>query len=298
LATVQDRASFSLYLTSIAGSSSNQATPALAQERSISDFAFTSDGGFYVSENQKMIHISADGSAKTVLLTDVPAFGLTACPDAKTVLFSWVGANGTQGINIFRADANGANATQVSFGNTDFDPVCSFDSKLFYFSDLRSHIFSAPLDGSRKPEIVPGSQVPDTIVGSPIMGLSPDGKLLAFIVTQSSTGAATSSNQRIALLPLDQGDHPQTRFLSPNPQISLGPMFTPDGKSLVYPVRANDVDNVWVQPLDGSAGRQVTNFTSEHINVLRWSFDGKTLGLLRLHKESDVVLLREPAPAQ
>jgi eukaryotic-like serine/threonine-protein kinase len=297
LATVQNRNFFSLYLTSIAGPPSGQATPALAQERSISDFAFTSDGGFYVAENQKMMHISADGSAKTVLLTDVPAFGLTACPGAKTVLFSWVGANGGQSINIFRADANGANATQLSFGHTDFNPVCSSDSKVFYFSDLRSHIYRAPLDGSRKPELVPGSQVPDTIVGSPNMGLSPDGKLLAFIVTQSGTGAASSSSQRIALLPLDQGDHPQIRFLNPNPQISLGPLFAPDGKSLVYPIRADDVDNVWLQPLDGSAGRQVTNFTSEHITVLHWSPDGKILGILRQHTESDVVLLRDSATA-
>ena len=41
--------------------------------------------------------------------------------------------------------------------------------------------------------------------------------------------------------------------------------FTPDGKSLVYASRENGVDNVWVQPLDGSAGHPITNFKSEQI---------------------------------
>src|SRR5256885_16351588 len=30
-----------------------------------------------------------------------------------------------------------------------------------------------------------------------------------------------------------------------------------------YPIRENEVDNIWVQPLDGSRGRQITNFDSE-----------------------------------
>jgi hypothetical protein len=41
--------------------------------------------------------------------------------------------------------------------------------------------------------------------------------------------------------------------------------FTPDGKFLAYPTRENGVDNVWVQPLDGSAGHPITNFKSEQI---------------------------------
>jgi eukaryotic-like serine/threonine-protein kinase len=53
------------------------------------------------------------------------------------------------------------------------------------------------------------------------------------------------------------------------------------------------VDNVWVQPLDGSPGHQITNFTSENIAEFGWSPDGKTLAVARNHKISDVVLLQE-----
>lgn len=69
--------------------------------------------------------------------------------------------------------------------------------------------------------------------------------------------------------------------------------FTPDGKSVAYIIRDHGVDNIWVQPLDGSPGRQITNFPSEHIAEFQWSPDGKTLAVARTHDTSDVVLLRE-----
>jgi len=56
------------------------------------------------------------------------------------------------------------------------------------------------------------------------------------------------------------------------------------------------VDNVWVQPVDGSAGRQITHFKSEHILSFHWSPDGKNLGILRGHTDSDVVSLQESKP--
>jgi eukaryotic-like serine/threonine-protein kinase len=70
------------------------------------------------------------------------------------------------------------------------------------------------------------------------------------------------------------------------------PRFTHDGKAVVYPFRDKDADNLWLQPLDGSPGKQVTNFKSEFIADLRWSFDGSKLAMLRGHTDSDVVLIR------
>ena len=69
--------------------------------------------------------------------------------------------------------------------------------------------------------------------------------------------------------------------------------FTPDGKSVGYIVRDQGVDNIFVQPLDGSPGHQITNFTSEHIAEFQWSPDGKVLAVARAQNNSDVVLLRE-----
>jgi len=70
-------------------------------------------------------------------------------------------------------------------------------------------------------------------------------------------------------------------------------LFEADGKAVAYPIRENEVDNIWVQPLDGSRGRQITNFDSEQILNFRWSPDGKSLCILRGHTDSDVVLFQE-----
>jgi hypothetical protein len=72
--------------------------------------------------------------------------------------------------------------------------------------------------------------------------------------------------------------------------------FTHDGKAVVYPFRDQEADNLWLQPLDGSPGKQLTNFKSEHITEFHWSFDGSKLGLIRGHTDSDVVLLQEAKP--
>ena len=73
------------------------------------------------------------------------------------------------------------------------------------------------------------------------------------------------------------------------------PRFTSDGKAISYVVLQRGIEYIWPQPLDGSAGRQLTNFKSEKIRDFRWSPEGKKLGLIRGHDDSDadVVLLRD-----
>jgi eukaryotic-like serine/threonine-protein kinase len=72
------------------------------------------------------------------------------------------------------------------------------------------------------------------------------------------------------------------------------PRFTPDGLALVYVISsANNVGNLWLQPLDGKPGRQITQFSSEQILGFGWSPDSKKLAVGRGHVESDVVMLRD-----
>jgi len=77
--------------------------------------------------------------------------------------------------------------------------------------------------------------------------------------------------------------------------------FSRDGKSVVYPVRDKGVDNLWQQPLDasagqGSPGKYLTSFKTEHIWDFHWSPDGSRLAMVRGHDDSDVVLMRDMQP--
>ena len=123
------------------------------------------------------------------------------------------------------------------------------------------------------------------------LAIAPDGKRLAFV----TTGGTTEMVHHVALVPLDAGPEPQRRMLEPDPRVAGGPQFTPDGQALVYPIHENGTDNLWLQPLDGSHGHQITDFKSDTISSFKFSPDGKTLGLLRSHVESDAVLLRDEA---
>jgi Tol biopolymer transport system component len=74
--------------------------------------------------------------------------------------------------------------------------------------------------------------------------------------------------------------------------------FMPDGKAFAYGILEHSVGNIWVQPLDGSASRPLTNFTAEEIRDFNWSPDGSQLAVVRGHTESDVVLLRPGSNAK
>jgi hypothetical protein len=154
-------------------------------------------------------------------------------------------------------------------------------------------IWRVPLDGSGKSEPIPGSGVPGAFLAGRGIGISPDGKTLTYVVEvlnlQNQTGTL-----KIALLDLAKLNSP--RLLDANPQISLGVNFTADGKAVAYPVGENGVDNIWIQPVDGSPGRQITHFNSEKILSFHWSPDGKNVGILRGHRDADVVLLQESKP--
>ncbi len=70
--------------------------------------------------------------------------------------------------------------------------------------------------------------------------------------------------------------------------------LTPDGHALLYMIRGEkNEENLWLQPLDGKPGRQITHFPPEQIYGFSWSPDAKKFLVARGHIESDVVLLRD-----
>jgi len=105
--------------------------------------------------------------------------------------------------------------------------------------------------------------------------------------------------EKLALVPLDSHEAPRfVDFERPRAEIviasDLGPVvFSSDGKGVIYPIRDGETDNLWLQHLDGSPGKQITDFKSERIRDFDYSLDGKRLALIRGRRESDVVLIHE-----
>ena len=83
-------------------------------------------------------------------------------------------------------------------------------------------------------------------------------------------------------------------FRFQGPPASAGFHFSPDGKSFAFVIEEAGEDNIWMQPLDGSKGRKLTNLNGpEKIRDFRWSPDGKSLAMQRFSSVSDVILLRD-----
>ena len=67
--------------------------------------------------------------------------------------------------------------------------------------------------------------------------------------------------------------------------------WVPGGWGLAYLDSAGGVSNIWVQPIDGGAPQQLSEFKAERIDSFDWSSDGRRLAVVRSAETSDVVLI-------
>jgi serine/threonine protein kinase len=289
LATVQQKATQTLYLMPAKGFAGSPPNPAAAQSKDAAMFGWASNGDIYFGDGSNLLRASADGSNRITLLSDPSAQVIRprGCPDGRYIVFVWANHAANKKVNVWRIDTDGSNPKQLTFGATDVGPICSQDGMWVYYRNLDTlQLFRVPIDGGA-PEQVQGTA---GLFASEGGGLSPDGKLLVFLATSNDPKKTVG---KLVLVPLDAGPKPQVQFLDPDPRIVAYPQFTPDGKALVYLVHEKGTDNLWLHPLDGSPSRQITNFQTDVIQNFQFSLDGKTLGVMRTHIESDVVLLHD-----
>jgi Tol biopolymer transport system component len=293
LATIQVKTKQTLSLIP-AGNKTNAHALLLPQAQVLSGFNWTNDGNLLVSDTASLVRMGTDGNNRTTLLGEAGIVGLSACGE-RYLVFSWIFRHGTNATRVWRMDADGSNPVQLTDGKQDSSPLCSVDLKWVYYSDLDANqLRRVPLNGG-KSELLPGSIVPNTLSNG-WFDISPDGKLMAYSVTTASAGQVAEQKVVLLSLPSEGADAPS--LITPDQRMSGATQFTRDGNAIVYPITANGVDNIWMQPLNGSAGRQITNFKSDQISEFHWSPDGNTLGVLQYHTDSDVVLIRDKDSSQ
>jgi Tol biopolymer transport system component len=289
LATVQQKYVMTFYLLPSTGFIGKPPTPAPAQNRNAIFFGWASNSELYFGDSESLLRISAVGSSKTTILSDPNAQIISADDCGLYTVLVWGGHGAGSKVNIWRIGKDGSSPLQLTNGTLDAMPRCSPDGTWVYYSDWHhGQIMRVSINGGVS-EIVPGTDV-SGMNHAGGFDVSRDGKLLVSIDAKPAENAATNF---LALVSLDASQGPRRRLLDPDPRISRGPVFSPDGKDVVYAISQNGVDNLWLQPLNGSRGHQITNFPSDGIQMLEFSPDGKTLGVMGEHVESDVVLLRD-----
>lgn len=176
-------------------------------------------------------------------------------------------------------DIDGANLKQLTRGKGDFYPTLSPDGRWVVYSSLnsgRSALWKAPMDGGEPVQISP------KLMARPVV--SPDGKWIA-----CHYQAEKDNKIRVAVIPFAGGEPLIVEPMAP-PEFGIV-RWSPDSRALVYIATRQGVSNLWSQPLDGGAAKQLTDFTTDQIFRFAWSRDGKYLACERGLVINDVVLL-------
>jgi len=293
LATVQRKVVGNFYVLPGEGSTSADLSPIASGGEHIQFFNWTADGGLLTSDLSQLVRMNANGNNPSQLVSDPAANILSLSPCGSYIVFPWAFHDNSNSVSIWRVNADGSHPIKLAEGRGDTFPVCSANENwVYYFADTKQ-LWRVPMDGSGEAKPIPGSSVAGAFLAGRGMGVSPDGKTVAYVVIMILPEDRVDV-EKIALL--DVATLSLSRILEANPRISKGVQFTADGKAVAYPIAENGVDNVWIQPIDGAPGRQITHFNSEQIYSFHWSPDGKNLGVLRGHTDSDVVLLQESKP--
>jgi len=281
LATVLSEDHWNLYVMPAAsdGSDARPTTPVVAQ----TNFTWTHDGRLMEDKDAILHSVDPYSGALSAFNTapDSASADPWECLDRRYIVFTLGQFGGKNSQSIWRADVSGGNLKQLTDGKLDSYPACSPDSRWVYFLNGDAQLAKVPIDGG-KPQKVSNLQVAGQF------DISPDGTMAGF-VTFEHVG---EHKEKLALVSTETGE---TRKLLEFQRdiVSYLVRFSRDGKAIVYAFRQNGVDNLWLQPLDGSPGKQITSFKSEHIWDFHWSWDGSKLALVRGHTDSDVVLMRE-----
>src|ERR1700694_980348 len=243
--------------------------------------AWTSDGNLVAEQEASIRVINSSGGLKAEVAHEKESGSMQpyGCGDGHIVFAR--GTLKTLSVNIWRSEGDGSGVRRLTEGRRDLYPVCSPDGKtVFYVDNTTAAYMKVPLDGG-KPERFT-KEYAETNSGYDI---ARDGKTIVL-----GTYDFKAQRPNISLVSLDSGELLRTLEYDPRHEGQL--RFSPDGKGIVYPVREKGVDNLWLQPLDGGPGRELTNFTSLKIYSYQWSPNGKNLALVRGDSPSDLVLIQ------
>ncbi|MDQ4121383.1 MAG: protein kinase [Acidobacteriota bacterium] len=180
--------------------------------------------------------------------------------------------------HLWRMKLDGSDQQQLTNGasgeqNAQFSP----DGRWIVYRTIfgRATVWKIPADGGEP------VQLTDKISRLPT--ISPDGKLVAYLFRPDD-----NAPWRVAVVQVDGGEPLKTFDVSPATPLLR---WTPDGRAVAYIDSKNGVSNIFAQPLDGGAPKQLTDFKADSIFSFAFSPDGKQLALSRGTVNNDVVLI-------
>jgi serine/threonine protein kinase/Tol biopolymer transport system component len=230
--------------------------------------------------------MDADGRNKKQLTSNsaLNVYPFVSSDDRSIIFDSNRGSNPAV-FNIWRLDREGGNQRQLTQGQGEYFPVLSPDGKWILYTAIndagKPTIWKAPAEGGEGVEITKNLSF--------FAKISPDGKSFVCRYNDEKPGG---SFYKLAVLPIDGGAPVKIFDL----QIELFE-WTADGKGILYIDNKSGVSNLWLQPMDGSAAKQVSQFQTDQIFSFALSRDGKQIIFSRGNETIDGVLIKDAAEA-
>jgi eukaryotic-like serine/threonine-protein kinase len=229
-----------------------------------------------------------DGKNARALLTE-PGFSVApvSTPDGRYIIFN---LQKNKSSRIWRSDADGKNAVRLTDENpdyVDFNPQITPDSKYVIFqrqmaNNDRYTLMKVQVEGGT---VEPFYESDNWSVFQP--RLSPDGKRIAY------TTYDVRSFQKKLMIASVEGDKFGKFEREVEYNLISQFMWSPDSKTLTVLTNRGGSQNIWRQPVDGSAATQLTDFKSGRILNFAWTADGKELIIARGNTNNDLILIRD-----
>lgn len=188
-------------------------------------------------------------------------------------------------LNIWRIDLDGSNPVKLTSGVDEDNPDISMDSKWVLYNGWTStmlNLWRVPIQGGE------ASQLTSYFATEP--KTSPDGQFIACFMC----GETMEDCSTLAVIPFDGGPPVKTFDVMTSTLVSRGPVWSPDGRGIVYLDQPGAIANLWLQPLDGGPAKKITDFKQNPTIARReYSRDGKQIAIVRGESFSNAVMITD-----
>lgn len=274
LATVQSSVTANIWIAPV-GDAARATQVNAGSSNQVGEPQWTPDGKLVytrgLGDSQDIYLIDPQGGSPKRLTSNYINRAPRVSPDGRSIVYTSFQAGAP---SIWRMDIDGSNPKQLTTEFSINPSISPNGQEIIYEVGVDTlRVWKVGIDGGQP------VQLTDQESRQPVF--SPDGKHFACLWWDDP-----NSPPKIAIIPSTGGKPVKTYALK-----GEGYRWMPDGRSLAYFVRQDGVANIWSQPIDGGAPKQITNFTSDGIVSFDFSRDGKHIAFTRMTGTSDVVLI-------
>jgi Tol biopolymer transport system component len=233
-----------------------------------------------VSGNTEVWIMNADGSNQKQLTNDARIkYTPVVSPDGRYIFY----ATSQGGGDLWRINIDGSNPTLLTGkpadeGNPDISP----DGKWIVYSAWslgKLALWRMPIEGGEAKQL--------TDFESTEPHVSPDGKFIACFLNDEK------NISRMAVISFEGGAPLRTFDVPHTVSIDMTPKWTPDGRGITFIDNRGGIQNLWLQPIDGGAPKQLTDYKQNDIYRREWTRDGKQVAIVRGESTNDVVMITD-----